>query len=320
MRILKVIAGLGCLIAALFLKPWVSLVWGELWYMLVPGVLILGLIATGIFLILKRRQVMSKRVKILIVLFLAILVASLVASPALLGASIQHERKVLQARAKEFLSRPIPKLLVPDSQGYVGGYYVDTNSGPANGVFGYSLILIERYATNGRIRWSAAIQGQFACTGEGVNPNIRSDAINTNEEVRIWLKERNAILAKEWRMGFWQWIEDSIEFKSPIPEIEEEDQVSRFVQQLDGTWTNENSETMTISPNGTFSARWVSPVQTNIFIGTEFYRARDSILVVIRDRQSVFLQDGDKKEIRIIHVDSHNLIYELDGSTNSMSR
>lgn len=221
MRTLKVIAGLGCLAAALPLGmfAWVSFIWGELWFKFIPIAFTLGLVAVGLFLILRRSSVMSARAKMAIIIFFGFLVAS----PALLDIHIRHERKVLQTRAKEFLSRPIPKLLVPDSEGYVGGYFVDTNTGPANGVFGYSLILIERYATNGRIRWSARIQGQFACTSEGVNPNIRSDAIDTNEEVRLYLAERNAILGKEWRMGFWQWVEDTIEMKDKIPEYEEED-------------------------------------------------------------------------------------------------
>ena len=41
---------------------------------------------------------------------------------------------------------------------------------------------------------------------------------------------------------------------------------------------------------------------------------------VIRDTQSHILQDGDEKNIRILHVDSHNLNYELDGQTNHMER
>jgi hypothetical protein len=224
-------------------------------------------------------------------------------------------------RARNNLSQSqIPKLLIPDSNGYVGDYYIDTNSGPQNGVFGYSQILIKRYADTGRIRWSARIQGQFAGTDKGVNANIRSDAIETNEEVRAYMAERNAILAKEWRMGFWQWVEDTMEFKSVIPEIEEEDQYNGWIHQLEGTWTNANSETMTISPNGTFFARWSSPVQPNIFKGTELFMGATSVLRVIRNRQDHILQGGDEKDIRILHVDSHNLIYELDGQTNSMSR
>ena len=121
-------------------------------------------------------------------------------------------------------------------------------------------------------------------------------------------------------MGFWQWIEDTIEMKDKIPEIEEEDQYNGWMNQLEGTWTNENSETMTITPNGTFSARWGSPVQTNIFKGTEIFMGAASVLRVIRDTPSHILQDGDEKNIRILHVDGHNLVYELDGQTNSMKR
>ena len=207
---------------------------------------------------------------------------------------------------------------MPNSEGEVGGYFVDTNAGLQNGVFGYSLILIERYATKGRIRWSAVIQGQFACTGEGVNPNIRSDAIDTNEEVRLYLSERNAILAKEWRMGFWQFVEDTIEMKRTIPEIEEEDRVDRFIEQIEGTWTNK-SGTMTVSPNGTFSAAWWSKPQTNSFKGRQVFRARDKVLMVYPDGPAGTPMDGEK-DFRIIHVDGHNLIYEVDGQTNSMSR
>ena len=146
-----------------------------------------------------------------------------VLTPAFLDLKIRHDRKTLQLRAQAFLKRPIPKLLIPNSEGEVGGFYVDTNAGTANGVFGYSRVLIERYATKGRIRWSAVIQGEFACTGDNcLNSNI-SDEVITNEEVRRYSAESHDILAKEWQMGFWQWIEDSIELKQTIPEIAEED-------------------------------------------------------------------------------------------------
>src|SRR5207237_1171028 len=155
MRTLKVISGMICLAAALpvGMFAWVSFDSGELWFEFIPVVFTLGLIAVGLFLILRRGSVMSARAKTSIIIFFGILVAI----PALLDMHIRHQRKVLQARAGKFLSRPIPKLLVPDSEGYVGGYFVDTNAGPQNGVFGYSLVLIHRYATNGRIRWSARI-------------------------------------------------------------------------------------------------------------------------------------------------------------------
>ncbi len=318
MRALKVIAGIVCLAAALPLgmSAWVCFIYGALWFKLIPVAFTLGLAVVGLFLILRRRSVMSARAKMAIIIFFGILIAS----PALVDMHVRQERKALQERAKAFLARPIPKLLIPNSEGEVGGYYIDTNGGTANGVFGYSRVLIERYATNGRIRWSAAIQGEFACTGDNcLNPNISAE-VTTDEEVRRYSAESHAILAEEWRMGFWQWIEDTIEMKDKIPEIEEENQYNGWIDQLGGTWTNDNFETMTISNNGTFSAKWVSPVGTNIFKGTELFMGAASVLRVIRDTPSHILQDGDEKDIKILHVDGHNLVYELDGQTNSMKR
>jgi hypothetical protein len=221
MSTLKVITGLLCWLIAFFVGAfaWLSFLWGELWFKFIPTFFTVGLIYIGLILILKRGSTLSNHSKGLMLAFFVFLILL----PLALDLHIRQQRQVLQKRAQEFLARPIPKLLIPNSEGYVGDYYVDTNSGPANGVLGYSLVLIERYATNGRMRWSARIQGEFACTGEGINPNIRSDAIDTNEEVRLYLAERNAILSKEWRMGYWQWVEDTIEMKQRIPEFDEED-------------------------------------------------------------------------------------------------
>ena len=318
MRTLKVITGLVCLALALYLGmfAWVCFIYGALWFKFIPFAFTLGLAVVGLFLILRRNSVTSARAKMAIIIFFGILIAS----AALVDIHIRQERKALQERAKAFLARPIPKLLIPNSEGEVGGYYIDTNAGTANGVFGYSRVLIGRYATKGRIRWSAVIQGEFACTGDNcLNPNISAE-VTTNEEVRRYSAESHAILAEEWRMGFWQWIEDTIEMKDKIPEIEEEDQYNGWIDQLGGTWTNETFETMTISNNGTFSAKWVSPVGTNIFKGTELFMGAASVLRVIRDTPSHILQDGDEKDIKILHVDGHNLVYELDGQTNSMKR
>jgi hypothetical protein len=316
MRIIKIIAGCGCFFAALLsgLLGLISIEWVGISLAIIPAFFAWCLVFIGLVLIMKRRSPLSKWSKVLIFLFVAVVIAS----PIILDLHIRHERTVLQKRAKEFLLRPIPKLLFPDSEGKVGGYYVDTNAGLQNGVFGYSQILIERYATKGRIRWSAVIQGEFAITGEGVNPNFNSNTINTNEEVRVYMAERNAILAKEWQMGFWQCVEDTMEFKSTIPEFEEEDQDDRYVQQLDGTWTNKIFGTMSISPDGRFSAILPSQSHTNIFKGTQFFRFRDSVLVVFTDTRPP--PNAEEKDIKIIHVDSHNLVYEFDDETNSMSR
>ena len=225
MRALKVIAGVVCLLAALYLG---LLAWASaccpfyrpaLWFKLIPAGFAAGIFFVGILLILRRNSPLSSGVKWTIAGFVCLFLALAV----LLDIHIRQERKALQEQAKNFLARPIPKLLIPNSEGEVGGYYVDTNAGTANGVFGYSRVLINRYAIKGRIRWSAWIQGQFACIGDTcLNPNI-SDEVITNEEVRHYSAESHAILDDEWRMGYWQWIEDTIEMKTKIPEIEEED-------------------------------------------------------------------------------------------------
>jgi hypothetical protein len=119
-------------------------------------------------------------------------------------------------------------------------------------------------------------------------------------------------------MGFWHWVQDTIEMKRSIPEIEEEDSVDRFIQQIDGTWTN-GSGTMTISPNGTFSAMWTTPTHTNFLKGTQGFRASDKVLMVYPDGPAA-TSIGGEKEFRIVRVDGHNLVYEVDGQTNSMSR
>jgi hypothetical protein len=197
----------------------VCLVYGNSCLKLIPAIYALALAAMGVLLVVRARSPISKRIQFMFAVFVVVLVIS----PVLLDIHIRHDSKLLQSRAKAFLLRPLPKLLIPDSNGNVGGFFVDTNSGPQNGVLGYSIKLIERYATNGRIRWSAVIQGQFACTGKGVNMNYESDEIRNSEEVSSYLAERNAILDQEWNMGFWQWVEDTIEMKMKIPEIEEED-------------------------------------------------------------------------------------------------
>lgn len=221
MNTVKVILGSASLVLALILAPfaWVSFRWGELWFKPVPLAFMVVLATVGVAIIMKRRQVLSKPVKILTSALLIVLIAS----PMLLIASIRHQRGVLQARAKAFLSIPVPIALKPNSEGYMGYEYVGTNEAAEVQILGHSRELIERYASQGRIRWSARIQGQFATTSEQLWFPGADDIQRTNQEVQAYLAERNAILAEEWRMGFWQWVEDTIEMKSKIPEHEEED-------------------------------------------------------------------------------------------------
>lgn len=222
MRSLKAIAATACLLWVLVLgsqTAWYSFLWGPFWFKFEPGIFccVVLAVATILLILFFKPRPLCNSTKILII----ILIGAVVAGPLALDVHIRHERKILQVRAKEFLSRPIPELLLPDAEGYVGGMPLNTN-GPQNGVLGYSRTLIERYATNGRIRWSSRIAGQFS-TPTGVNFNYRSEAIKSNPEVCQYVAEKDAILSKEWQMGFWQTIEDVMELRLYPPEFAEED-------------------------------------------------------------------------------------------------
>ena len=148
-----------------------------------------------------------------------IVVLGLIAACALavLDVHIRHERKLLQSRAKQFLSRPVPTLFNTNEL----GHYVESQDG---NVLIRSRTLIKRYATNGRIRWSARIQGEMASAPFGMD--VCEEAAKTDEE-RQYISECKAIVDSECRMGFWQWVEDTMEMKRVIPEIEEEDAPSK---------------------------------------------------------------------------------------------
>ena len=146
------------------------------------------------------------------VLFL--LVAVLVAGAVILDFNIRHERKVLQMRAKEFLSRPVPAMFQTNE---VGGFV----AGSDRTVLSVSRAIIQRYANNGRIRWSAQIGAQMAV--QPFETAFCRNAAKTNELARIYIEDCIALIAEEKRMMFWQWVEDIIELKTRIPEIEEED-------------------------------------------------------------------------------------------------
>lgn len=309
MSTLKIIAGLGCLAVALLLAPfaWVSFLLGILWFKFIPAAFTVGLVATGLFLILKRRVPLSKQAKMLITIFVSILVVG----PIIMDFHIRGERRALQIRAKEFLSRPVPDMFKTNVIGVFEARPDDTT------VLSTSHRLIERYAKNGRIRRSGVIKVQFYNSGS--ETRVCKDAAENNKEARVYIGDCMAIINDEWRMGFWQWVEDTIEFKSVIPEIEEDkDRVGRFIERLDGTWTN-NSGTMTISPNGRFSAIWSSQTHTNVLNGNQVLRIHDAVLMVFPNSPAG-TPNAEKKEFRIFYVDHHNLIYELDGQTNWMSR
>lgn len=147
MRALKVIAGVVCLLAALYLG---LLAWASaccpfyrpaLWFKLIPAGFTAGIFFVGILLILRRNSTLSSGVKWTIAGFVCLFLALAL----LLDIHIRQERKTLQEHAKTFLARPIPKLLIPNPERIAHDVHwlvVDTNTDSVNGVFGYSRVLI----------------------------------------------------------------------------------------------------------------------------------------------------------------------------------
>jgi hypothetical protein len=213
---MKIIAATGSLIVAVLLGLF-GLVsfgyWPNMALSFVPVALTVGLLSISAILIVKRDSQLSLRTKA----FIGAVLGTLVITCSVLNIYIRHERRILQARAVQFLSRPVPVLF---DTNFLGGY----ESGNAN-VLSRSRALIARYANNGRIRWSAAIQGQMASAPFGIA--ACEEAASTNPEALRYVTECKAILDEEWRMGFWQWVEDTMEMKRKIPEIEEEDVLPR---------------------------------------------------------------------------------------------
>jgi hypothetical protein len=213
MSVLKMIAGVGCMVGALLLGCFSLLsfhYWQNICIACVPFLFTIGLFVAGEFFFAKRSSPSSKQTRILIGLVLGIPVMSI----PILYLDIRRDRKVLQMRATEFLSRPVPGMFNTNQLGIFSESADRT-------VLSMPRAIIARYAKNGRIRWSARIQGEFAMSPFGVD--ACEEAAKTNEAARLYVVDCKAILDEEWRMGFWQWVEDTLEMKTTIPEIEEED-------------------------------------------------------------------------------------------------
>ena len=210
---MKIIAATVSLVAALLLAVFAFVsfrYWPNVALSFLPVALAASFLAISVILIVKRRSRLSLRTKALIGGVLGVLVITWFA----LNVYIRHERRILQSRANQFLSRPVP---APFDTNSLGGYIESWDGN----VLSRSRALIARYAKNGRIRWFAVIQGQMATAPFGIS--ACEEVASTNQDARLYLTESKAILDEEWRMGFWQWVEDTMEMKSKIPEIEEED-------------------------------------------------------------------------------------------------
>lgn len=259
-----------------------------------------ALICIGCFLLVKRKSSLSYKAKIIIPAIFSLIFIF----PFILDAKIRYDRKVLQAQAKKFLSRPVPEIFKTNSVTWYG-------APPGETVLSESLSLIKRYAENGRIYRSSSIWAQFAA--QPFETAACEDAARGNEEALKYVKACTAIIDREAEMCYWQFVEDMIEFKFTIPEIEEENEVDRFIQKLDGTWANE-SGIITFDPSGRFST--MQSNQHKFYTGTWMFRTKDNTIVVT----STNLANSEEEVFKVISVDDHNLVISTDSRTNSVRR
>lgn len=298
----KIIAGFVCFVLAV-ICGWFSLMaygWKNIIAISIPALMAAALIYIGCFLLVKRKAPLSYKAKIIIPAVFSIIFVF----PFVLDAKIRFDRKVLQAQAKEFLSRPVPEMFKTNSVTWYG-------APPGETVLSESLGLVKRYAENGRIYRSSSIWAQFAA--QPFETAACEDAANGNEEALKYIKACEAIIDREAKMCYWQFVEDMIEFKFTIPEIEEENEVDRFIQKLDGTWANE-SGIITFDPSGRFSTTQSN--QHKFYTGTWMFRTKDNTMVVT----STNFENSEEEDLKVISVDEHNLVFSIDGRTNSVRR
>lgn len=109
MSAVKVMAGMGLMACALAVGVFALAsfgYWGNPFVACIPVAFALGLTGISVWVICKRKSPLGKRGRILTVF----VIGTVVMSGLTLNLHIRHERKALQSRAKEFLSRPLPAL------------------------------------------------------------------------------------------------------------------------------------------------------------------------------------------------------------------
>ena len=130
------------------------------------------------------------------------LIVGLILSMMLFAVHTWHERNPLQARAKEFLARPVPQMFQTNE---IGGFGV----GPNRTVLSDSRSIIEQYAVNGQIRQTSAIAAQMALSNFEIS--FCSNAAKTDKAALNYIEECKEIRDAVWRMGGRQVIENLIE-------------------------------------------------------------------------------------------------------------
>ena len=178
-----------------------------------PALSALSLFVIGGLLISKRKASLIKNHGLRLLLLTAIFIIGIV----IFDLQIRNARHLVQVQSQQFLARPTPVATVGNTDGVVGVLSVGQNmDGLAE-----SHDIIERYARNGRIRFSATIMGEFAIVSfeiDGCEQATRNDA-----NAWQYVADCDSLLRRINRMGWWQFFEDTIELVGYPPEFKEED-------------------------------------------------------------------------------------------------
>jgi len=96
---------------------------------------------------------------------------------------------------------------------------------------------------------------------------------------------------------------------------------AKLAHQVAGTWNREGIGTWSYSPQGNFLISWQRDNGTNQFAGT--WQVKAGVLIMkltnspIRNGHSLF---GLIEKYNIVCIDKNDLIYEMAGETNKISR
>jgi hypothetical protein len=208
--LIKVIIGLTLLFLAFLITKFavtrvvrygdtIQIIW-------VPVVIGVGFAILGLFLIVRWRSAMARGHKILI---LGASMGMPIVGAFLLHLAIGHRQSVVKHEAELFSFQAVPNIFKGDSEGGVSLRYVGPN---ADGL-SYSHALINRYAKDGQIPWSARINGDMSIALSELSCYERANAVTTNQQASLYLTNCRRILLDINRILFWQLVEDTINSK-----------------------------------------------------------------------------------------------------------
>jgi len=89
---------------------------------------------------------------------------------------------------------------------------------------------------------------------------------------------------------------------------------TKLAEEIPGTWTH-SAHAMAMTPDGSFTESFRSKTGTNTFAGT--WQIKDGILIFTTTNDPA---GASVQRYKISHLDAHQLVYEMNGQTITLSR